>query len=49
MKYQFIDLGYSKYVERTNDDGTISNIPCDLENIDYQAYLKSLENDSKTK
>ena len=28
---------------RTNEDGSISYIPIDLSNSDYQAYLKDLE------
>jgi hypothetical protein len=28
---------------RTNEDGSISYIPLDPANSDYQAYLKSLE------
>ena len=31
------------FVYRTNDDGTISCIPTDPANSDYQAYLKSLD------
>ena len=30
-------------IVRFNDDGSESFIPQDLENSDYQAYLKSLE------
>jgi hypothetical protein len=32
-----------EYVVRTNDDGSVSWIPMDPANSDYQAYLKSLE------
>ena len=28
-----------KYIERTNEDGSISVIPKDLGNADYEAYL----------
>ena len=30
-------------IKRTDEDGTIYWIPTDLGNSDYQAYLKSLE------
>jgi hypothetical protein len=30
-------------IQRENKDGTVSFIPKDLGNSDYQAYLKSLE------
>ena len=30
-------------IERTNEDGTVSFIPKDETNPDYQAYLASLE------
>lgn len=36
------DFGW-KYIERRNSDKTISIIPLDLENMDYQEYLASLE------
>ena len=29
----------AKYIERTNEDGTLSWIPTDPANSDYQAYL----------
>jgi len=32
-----------KILTRTNEDGSISYIPTDPSNSDYQAYLKSLE------
>jgi hypothetical protein len=28
-----------EFIVRTNEDGSISYIPCDLVNADYQAYL----------
>lgn len=31
-------------VTRYNDDGSVSSIPCNEENSDYQAYLRWLEN-----
>jgi len=30
-------------IERTNEDGSISFIPKDLANTDYQAYLEQLD------
>jgi hypothetical protein len=30
-------------VIKTDADGGVSSIPCDLANSDYQAYLKSLD------
>jgi hypothetical protein len=35
-------LGW-EYIERTNEDGSISVIPKDEGNADYQVYLASLE------
>ncbi len=34
----------NKYVERTNADGSLSFIPNDPANSDYQRYLRWLEN-----
>jgi hypothetical protein len=31
------------FIVRTNENASISYIPCDESNSDYQAYLKSLE------
>lgn len=40
MKYEIIKPEFgSENVKRTNDDGSISFIPMDLENPDYVAYL----------
>jgi hypothetical protein len=36
-------LDNSKIIKRVNEDGTESWIPTDPANSDYQAYLKSLE------
>ena len=36
-------LGWD-YIERDNGDGTLSTIPLDLANSDYQRYLRWLEN-----
>jgi hypothetical protein len=33
----------SNFIERINDNGTIDYIPTNEGNSDYQAYLKSLE------
>lgn len=38
-----LDIEYS-YIEAVNDDGTISSIPKDPTNSDYQRYLRWLEN-----
>lgn len=35
---EITELGV-KYIERTNGDGTISIIPIDVANSDYQTYL----------
>ena len=32
-----------EHIERLNEDGSVSFIPIDPANSDYQAYLKSLE------
>jgi len=32
-----------EYIARTNEDGSVSVIPIDPANSDYQAYLKSLD------
>jgi hypothetical protein len=32
-----------EHIERINDDGSVSWIPIDSSNSDYQAYLLSLE------
>ena len=44
IKYEVIKnpLG-DETIKRTNEDGSISWIPMDEANSDYQAYLKSLE------
>ena len=38
--YEVLDHGY---IKRTNDDGSISIIPNDETNSDYQAYLNPVE------
>ena len=45
ITYQEIEIVEmnTKYIERTSEDGSISIIPFDSANSDYQAYLKSLE------
>lgn len=35
---------FGKALHRTNEDGSISSIPNDPANSDYQAYLRWLEN-----
>jgi len=58
MKYEIVkdDLRNQDTLVRTNDDGTITYIPCDEANADYQAYLNPTEqstpivmNEAKTK
>jgi hypothetical protein len=33
-----------EHIDRFNEDGTVSWIPCDPANSDYQRYLRWLEN-----
>ena len=44
MTYKEIttDIGW-KYIERINEDDSVSVIPIDPSNSDYQAYLASLD------
>jgi hypothetical protein len=37
------DMGIEKVIVKTNDDGSVTSIPNDPNNSDYQAYLKYLE------
>ena len=37
-----------EYIARTNEDNSISVIPIEPANSDYQAYLKSLEDEANT-
>jgi hypothetical protein len=37
------DLSGVKFIQRTNEDGSVTFIPTDPANSDYQAYLASLE------
>lgn len=39
MTYNLIETDLGSYVERVNDDGTITSIPLNEANSDYQAYL----------
>ena len=41
--YEVITVEGETMIKRTNADGSISYIPEDLDNADYQEYLKSLE------
>jgi hypothetical protein len=44
MKYELkISEDGRNYVLRYNEDGTISDIPANENNSDYQEYLKSLD------
>jgi hypothetical protein len=38
-KYEVIDNIIYSCIQRTNEDGTITSIPTDPANSDYQAYL----------
>jgi hypothetical protein len=38
------DMGIEKVILKTNENGSVTSIPNDPANSDYQAYLKSLEN-----
>ena len=35
------ELGW-EYIARTNEDGSVSHIPIEPANSDYQAYLKEM-------
>ena len=37
------ELSGIKFIQRINEDGSVSSIPTDPANSDYQAYLASLE------
>jgi hypothetical protein len=43
MKYTILE---SRIIERVNDDNSISYIPTDPANSDYQAYLESIAEDT---
>ena len=42
-QYEVITQERGEVIKRTDDDGTIWWIPMNESNSDYQAYLKSLE------
>jgi hypothetical protein len=42
MNYKTIENPLADYIEATDEDGNTFTIPMDVENIDYQDYLKSL-------
>lgn len=42
IKYEKVTIKDQEVIKRENADGTISWIPLDLGNLDYQEYLKSL-------
>ena len=45
MKYKIIEIDEnSQVIQRSNDDGSVSFIPTDPANSDYQRYLRWLEN-----
>lgn len=37
------DMGIEKVILKTNDDGSVTSIPNDPANSDYQEYIKYLE------
>lgn len=37
------DMGIEKVILKTNEDGSVTSIPNDPANSDYQAYLASLD------
>jgi hypothetical protein len=39
MQYEVIEKEDTVFIKRTNDDGTVSWIPNDPANSDYQRYL----------
>jgi hypothetical protein len=41
--YNEISVGELSFIQRTNTDGSISTIPTDPANSDYQRYLKWLD------
>jgi hypothetical protein len=47
MEYELIKTDFSSYVKRLNKDGTITLIPLDESNADYQEYLAA--NEAKAK
>ena len=45
MIYEKYTTDFGKeFIKRTNDDGSISFIPVDEANADYQLYLNPIEN-----
>ena len=45
--YELIEQETGVIVKRTNEDGSESWIPADESNVDYQEYLRSLEDESE--
>ena len=47
MIYELVENDFgNSFVKRINDDGSVSFIPCDPANSDYQAYLATLASES---
>lgn len=45
--YEIIEMPEYSYIQRTDEDGKIWSIPINESNSDYQAYLKSINDDSE--
>lgn len=41
-KYKLVKNELSEIIVRDNEDGTLTWIPCDPANSDYQQYLKEM-------
>lgn len=48
VTYEILKSEYGTSIRRYNEDGTISSIPTDPANSDYQAYLATLATNSST-
>ena len=44
MKYETLESEFGTYIKRVNDDESVSFIPTDPANSDYQAYLAYVAN-----
>ena len=39
MKYEIVENDFGQIIKRENEDGSVTWIPTDLANSDYQRYL----------